>query len=86
MLDHLKSIWKSDFQTPVHCRPLSSVWNFLELIGADLDHTSKIESAPHNLFYKFVKLKNFCMLGGICLKGLNRAIQTQFQMRCPVFA
>jgi hypothetical protein len=29
---------------------------FSELIGAELDHTYKRESVPHNLFYKCVKL------------------------------
>jgi hypothetical protein len=72
---HLK-VW---IFTPVHCGSLSSVWIFSELIGADLDHTSKIESVPHNLFYKCVKLQKFWMLRGIYLKGLNRAIPTQFQ-------
>jgi hypothetical protein len=83
-LDHLKSIGKFEF-TPLHYGPLSLVWNLSELIGAELDHTSKRESVSHNLFYKCVKLQKFWMLGGIYLKGLNRAILTQFQQRCPVF-
>jgi hypothetical protein len=32
----------------VHYGPLSSVWDFSKLIGAELDHTSKRESVPHN--------------------------------------
>jgi hypothetical protein len=57
-VDHLMSIRKFEF-TPVHCGPLRSVRISSELIGADLDHTSKIESVLHNLFYKCVKLQNF---------------------------
>jgi hypothetical protein len=47
-----------NFQTPVHCGSLSSVYFFSELVGADLDHTSKIETVSHNLFYKCVKFQN----------------------------
>jgi hypothetical protein len=53
------------------------VWIFKLL--CIVDHTSKIESVPHNLFYKCIKLQKFCILGSICLKGLNRATPTQFQ-------
>jgi hypothetical protein len=62
----------------MHYGPLISVLNFTELIGVDLDQTSKIESVPHNLFYKCVKLQKFWMLRGIYLKGVNRTIPTQF--------
>jgi hypothetical protein len=53
----LKSIGKFEFTT-VHSGPLSLVWNFSELIGAELDHTSKRENIPHNLFYKCANLQN----------------------------
>jgi hypothetical protein len=58
-LDHLKSTWKFEFSNTCALWTIKLNLIFLELIGADLDHTSKIESVPHNLFYKCVKLQKF---------------------------
>jgi hypothetical protein len=68
-----------NFRTPVDCGSLSSVWNFSELIGAVLDHTSKMESVPHNLLYKCLNLQKFLSSESICFKGPNKAIQSTFQ-------
>jgi hypothetical protein len=72
-LDHL------NFQTLVHCGPLSSVWNFSELIGAEWDHTSKRESVSHNLFYKCANLQKFLSSKSIYFKSPNRTLWTRFQ-------
>jgi hypothetical protein len=41
----------------VKCGQLSSVGNFSELIGMELDHTSKMKIVPDGMFYKCVNLK-----------------------------
>jgi hypothetical protein len=68
------------FPSPSHlCIARSSPATPLLFVRDVKDHTSKIESVPHNMIYKCVKLQKFWMSGDICLKGLNRAIPTQFQ-------
>jgi hypothetical protein len=47
-----------NLQTPVQYGPLRLVWNFAEFIGIEIDHTSKREIVPHNLFYKCANLQN----------------------------
>jgi hypothetical protein len=41
----------------VKCGPLSSVDNFSELNGMELDYTPKIEIVPDDMFYKFANLQ-----------------------------
>jgi hypothetical protein len=41
----------------MQCGPLSSVIDFLELIGAESDHTLKIEIVPYDMFYKCANMK-----------------------------
>jgi hypothetical protein len=58
----------------MHYGPVGPVSNFLELIGVELNHTTKRESVPHNLFYKCGDLQKFLSSESICLKGPNRAL------------
>jgi hypothetical protein len=48
-----------NLQTHVHCGPLSPVWNFSELFGAELGHTPKRESMVHNMIYMCANLQKF---------------------------
>jgi hypothetical protein len=64
----------SKFSSSVECGPLSSVYNFSEIIIIELDHTPKRESVSHNLFYKCVNLQKFLSSGSICFRGPNRTL------------
>jgi hypothetical protein len=57
-LDHLKLIGKFEFSNSCALWIIKLSLNlFSKLIGAELDHTSKRESVPHNLFYKCANLQ-----------------------------
>jgi hypothetical protein len=56
MLSQFESL---NFQTPVHCGPLSSVWNLSELLGTKLGHTPKRESVLHNMIYMCANRQKF---------------------------
>jgi hypothetical protein len=80
-LDHLKLIGKFEFSNSCALWAIKLTLLFLELIGAELDYTSKRESVPHNMFYKCTNLQKFLSLESICFKGPNRALWTHFQTR-----
>ncbi len=61
----MSQIESLNLQTPVHCGPLSSVWNFSELFGAELGHTPKRESVVHNMIYKCANFQKFLSLGSL---------------------
>jgi hypothetical protein len=66
-LDHFKSIQKFEFLNSCS-----------DLIVDDLDHTSKMESDPHNLFYKYANLQKLWRPGSNCFKCPNRAARISF--------
>jgi hypothetical protein len=82
-----KSCWKSKldlnlkFLTSVKCGPLSSVVDFSELSGMELDYSPKRYIVPDIMFYKCPNLHKIGSYGSICFKGPNRAIQHNFQTR-----
>jgi hypothetical protein len=84
-LDHLKSIWKFEFSNSCALWTIKLSLKFFRINWSRFRPHFQIESVPHNLFYKCVKLQKFWMLGGICLKGLNRAIPIQFQTALSSF-
>jgi hypothetical protein len=45
---------------------------FLEIIGIELDHTPKIESVPHNLFYRFANIQKILSSVSNSFEGPNR--------------
>jgi hypothetical protein len=75
MLSQFESL---NFQTPVHCGPLSSVWNLSELFEAELGHTPKIESVVHNMIYMCANLQKFWKSVSNCFKCPNRASWISF--------
>jgi hypothetical protein len=56
------------------CGPLSLVFDFAELIGAESDHTPKREIVPAGMFYKGENLHKIWSYVSICSKGPNMAI------------
>jgi hypothetical protein len=62
----------------MHYGPISLVWNFSELIGVELDHTSKRESVSHNLFYKCANLKKKLELKKYLFQGSKQSSMNPF--------
>jgi hypothetical protein len=56
------------------CGPLSLVFDFAELIGAESDHTPKREIVPAGMFYKGENLHKIWSYVSICSKGPNMVI------------
>jgi hypothetical protein len=73
-LDQLKSIGKFEFSNSCALRTIKLNLKFSELMGIELDHTPKRESAPHNLFYKWENLQKLLSSGSMCFNGPNKAL------------
>jgi hypothetical protein len=58
----------------MHCGPVGTVSNFLEFIRIELDQTPKIESVPHNLFYKCRNLQKKLRSKSISFKSPNKTL------------
>jgi hypothetical protein len=67
-----------NFRTPMKCGPLSLVWNFSKLFGAELGHTPKTESVAHNMVYMCANIQEFLSSGSYCFKCPNRASWISF--------
>jgi hypothetical protein len=67
-----------NLQTHVHCGPLSSIWNFSELFGAELGHTPKREGVVHNMIYMCTNLQKFWSSVINCFKCPNRVSWISF--------